>query len=109
MNLLYFPVVLMLLTASEIQAWTRYGGDTSCKTILANDNDESFTERAKGWTLGYISALNEIMQQRFETPPEDELIWQAIREFCADNPDATQYVASARIYVEVLRDQGGPQ
>ena len=109
MNLLYFPVVLMLLTASEIQAWTRYGGDTSCKTILANDNDESFTERAKGWTLGYISALNEIMQQRFETPPEDELIWQAIREFCADNPDASQYVASARIYVEVLRDQGGPQ
>ena len=105
----YLPLMLMLITASEVQAWTKYWGDDSCKTILANDNDEVFSERAKGWTFGYISALNEMMQQRFETPPQDELIWQAVKEFCADNPDASHYVASATIYIELLRDQGGPQ
>jgi len=50
-----------------------------------------------------------MMQQRFEMPPQDELIWQAVKEFCADNPDASHYVASATIYIELLRDQGGPQ
>ena len=109
MKRVYLPLMLMLITASEVQAWTKYGGDASCKTILANDNDEAFSERAKGWTFGYISALNEMMQQRFETPPQDELIWQAVKEFCAENPDASHYVASATIYIELLRDQGGPQ
>ena len=109
MNRVYIPLMLMLITASEIQAWTKYGGDANCKSILANDSDEAFSERAKGWTFGYISALNEMMQQRFETPPQDELIWQAVKEFCADNPDASHYVASANIYIELLRDQGGPQ
>ena len=99
--------MLIFINASEAQAWTKYGGDTSCKRILANDNDEAFTERAKGWTFGYISALNEIMRQRFKTPPENELIWQAIKEFCADNLDSSHYVASATIYIELLRDQGG--
>ena len=101
--------MLMFIVASEVQAWTKYGGDVTCKTILANHNDRAFTERAKGWTFGYISALNEMMQQRFETPLEDELIWQAVKEFCADKPDASHYVASASIYIELLRDQGGPQ
>ena len=109
MKRVYLPLLLMLIAASEIQAWTKYGGDTSCKTILANDNDEAFSERAKGWTFGYISALNEMMQQRFETPPLDELIWKAVKEFCTDNPDSSHYVASATIYIEILRDQGGPQ
>ena len=63
----------------------------------------------KAGHFGYISALNEMMQQRFETPPQDELIWQALKEFCADNPDASHYVASATIYIELLRDKGGPQ
>ena len=105
----YLPLMLMLITTSEVQAWTKYGGDASCKSILANHNNVAFSERAKGWTLGYISALNEMMQQRFETPPQDELIWQVVKEFCADNPDASHYVASANIYIELLRDQGGPQ
>ena len=106
----YYPLLMMLLIVhNEAQAWTKYGGDASCKTIQANVNDEAFSERAKGWTFGYISALNEMMQQRFETPPQDELIWQAVKEFCADNPDASHYVASATIYIELLRDQGGPQ
>ena len=108
-KIVYLPLVLMLIAASEIQAWTKYGGDVTCKTILANDNDRVFTERAKGWTFGYISALNEIMRQRFKTPPDDEMIWQAINEFCADNLDSSHYVASATIYIELLRDQGGPQ
>ena len=64
MKRIIWPFMLMLIAASEVRAWTKYGGDSSCKTILANDNDEAFTERAKGWTFGYISALNEIMQQR---------------------------------------------
>ena len=106
---IYLLLMLIFINASEAQAWTKYGGDTSCKRILANDNDEAFTERAKGWTFGYISALNEIMRQRFKTAPEDELIWQAIKEFCADNLDSSHYVASATIYIELLRDQGGPQ
>ena len=101
--------MLIFINASEAQAWTKYGGDTSCKRILANGNDEAFTERAKGWTFGYISALNEIMRQQFKAPPEDELIWQAIKEFCADNSDLSHYVASATIYIELLREQGGPQ
>ena len=109
MTRVYLPLVLMLITASEVQAWTKYGGDASCKSILTSENDEAFRERAKGWTFGYISALNEIMRQRFKTPPENELIWQAIKEFCADNLDSSHYVASATIYIELLRDQGGPQ
>ena len=108
-KIVYLPFVLMLIAATEIQAWTKYGGDVTCKTILANDNDEAFTERAKGWTFGYISALNEIMRQRFETPLEEELIWQALKEFCADNQNSSHYVASATIYIELLRDQSGPQ
>ena len=106
---LYLPIVLMFITAGEASAWTKYGGDSSCKFILANKNDEAFTERAKGWTFGYISALNEMMQQRFKTPPQDELIWQAVKKFCTNNPNASHYVASATIYIELLRDQGGPQ
>ena len=109
MKRFYIPLMLMLITTSEVQAWTKYGGDASCKSILTSENDEAFSERAKGWTFGYMSALNEMMQQRFETPPQDELIWQAVKEFCADNPDASHYVASATIYIELLRDQGGPQ
>ena len=109
MKRLYLPLLLILANASEVKAWTKYGGDATCKTIVANDNDEAFTERAKGWTFGYISALNEMMQQQFLNPPEDELIWNAVKEFCADNPNANHYVASASIYIEVLRDQGGPQ
>ena len=105
----YLLLMLFFINASDAQAWTKYGGDTSCKTILANDNNEAFTERAKGWTFGYISALNEIMRQQFKAPPEDELIWQAIKEFCADNSDLSHYVASATIYIELLREQGGPQ
>jgi len=109
MKTYYLPLIMLLLATSESQAWTKYGGDASCKTIMASDNDKTFTERAKGWTFGYISALNEMMQQRFQEPPVEELIWQAVKEFCADNPDANHYVASASIYIEVLRDQGGPQ
>ena len=109
MKIYHLPLIMVLIATSEAQAWTKYGGDSSCKTIVASDNSETFTERAKGWTFGYISALNEMMRQRFETPPQDELIWQAVKEFCADNPDASHYVASATIYVELLRDQGGPQ
>ena len=105
----FFPLILVMINASNAPAWTKYGGDTSCMTILANDKNEGFTERAKGWTFGYISALNEMMQQRFETPPDDELIWQALKEFCADNLESSHYVASATIYIELLRDQGGPQ
>ena len=100
---------MLLVVTREAQAWTKYGGDASCKTIMASVSDETVTERAKGWTFGYISALNEMMQQRFKEPPEEELIWQAVQEFCADNPDANHYVASASIYIEILRDQGGPQ
>ena len=55
-------MILLMINASNAPAWTKYGGDTSCMRILANDNDEAFTERAKGWTFGYISALNEMMQ-----------------------------------------------
>ena len=106
---LYLTILLMFITASEASAWTKYGGESSCKFILANKNDEAFTERAKGWTFGYISALNEMMQQRFEPAPEDELIWQAVKNFCTNNPNASHYVASATIYIELLRDQGGPQ
>ena len=105
----FFPLILILIYASDAPAWTKYGGDASCFTILANDKNEAFTERVKGWTFGYISALNEMMQQRFKTPPDDELIWQAVKEFCADNADSSHYVASATIYIELLRDQGGPQ
>ena len=105
----YLPIIILLIATSKAQAWTKYGGDASCKTIIASDNDKTLTERAKGWTFGYISALNEMMQQRFREPPEEELIWQALKKFCADNPDASHYVASASIYIEVLRDQGGPQ
>ena len=109
MRTYYLPLILLLIAISEAQAWTKYGGDANCKIIVENSNDEIFTERAKGWTFGYISALNEMMQQSFREPPEEELIWQALKKFCADNPDASHYVASASIYIEVLRDQGGPQ
>ena len=109
MKIYYLPLIMLLIASSEARAWTKYGGDAKCKTILTSDNDRTFTERAKGWTFGYISALNEMMQQRLKEPPEEDLIWQAVKEFCAENPDANHYVASASIYIEVLRDQGGPQ
>ena len=96
MTKVYLPLVLMLITASDVQAWTKYGGDASCKSILTNENDEAFRERAKGWTFGYISALNEIMRQRFKAPPEDELIWQAIKEFCADNSEESRLSVTVR-------------
>ena len=109
MKLYYLPIIVILATNTEVQAWTKYGGDANCKTIVANDSDKAFTERAKGWTFGYISALNEMMQQRFASPPDDELIWRAVKNFCIDNPDSNHYVASASIYIEVLRNQGGPK
>jgi hypothetical protein len=50
-----------------------------------------------------------MMQQSFDTPPEEELIWRAVKGFCEDNLDASHYVASANIYIEVLKEQGGPE
>ena len=109
MKTYYLPLIMLLIATSKAQAWTKYGGDDICITIVANEHDKIYIERVKGWTFGYISALNEIMQQRFQEPPEEDLIWQAVKRFCADNPNASHYVASASIYIEVLRDQGGPQ
>ena len=60
MKTYYLAFIMLLIVTSEAQAWTKYGGDASCKTVMASDNDETFTERAKGWTFGYISALNEM-------------------------------------------------
>ena len=64
MKSVYLPLMLMLITASEFRLRQNMGA-TRCKTILANDNDEASSE-AKGWMFGYISALNEMMQQRFD-------------------------------------------
>ena len=101
----------VLFAASHVNAWTKYGGDMSCRELLAVvDADDKVSEQmARGWTLGYISALNEMMQQSFNTPPEEALIWRAVKGFCKDNLDASHYVASASIYIEVLRAQGGPE
>ena len=104
----HLPLIMLLIAISEAQTWTKYGGGAKCKIIVENHNDEIFTERAKGWTFGYIKALNEMMQQNFRDSQAEELIWQALKKFCADNPGATHDVASASIYIEVLRDQGAP-
>ena len=74
--------MLMLITASEIQAkldkiWGRR--NPYQMTVLPSAKEQN-------WTFGYISALNEMMRQRFETP-QDEFMAGG-KEFCADNPDA---------------------
>ena len=105
------PFTLMLFAASHANAWTKYGGDMSCRELLTlvDAGDQMSEQMARGWTLGYISALNEMMQQSFDTPPEEELIWLSVKALCEDNLDASHYVASASIYIEVLRQQGGPE
>ena len=105
------PFAFVLFAASQANAWTKYGGDMSCHELLTSVDagDQMSEQMARGWTLGYISALNEMMQQSFDPPPEEELIWRAVKGFCGDNLDASHYVASASIYIEVLRAQGGPE
>ena len=105
------PFVFVLFAVSHANAWTKYGGDMSCRELLAlvDAGDQMSEQMARGWTLGYISALNEIMQQIFDPQPEEELIWRAVNGFCEDNLDASHYVASASIYIEVLKTQGGPE
>ena len=105
------PLAFLLFAANHANAWTKYGGDISCRELLTlvDAGDQMSEQMAKGWTLGYISALNEMMQQSFDTPPEEELIWSAVKGFCGDNLDASHYVASASIYIEVLKTQGGPE
>ena len=48
MKTYYLPLIMLLTVNNDAQAWTKYGGDASCKSILANDNDIAFSERAKG-------------------------------------------------------------
>ena len=105
------PFAFMFLAASHANAWTKYGGGMSCRELLTvvDAGDQMSEQMARGWTLGYISALNEMMQQSFNTPPEEEIIWRAVKGFCEDNLDASHYVASASIYIEVLKAQGGPE
>ena len=105
------PFAFLLFAANHANAWTKYGGDMSCRELLAlvDAGDQMSEQMARGWTLGYISALNEMMQQSFDTPPEEELIWRAVKGFCEDNLDASHYVASASIYIELLKAQGGPE
>ena len=101
----------LLFAASHANPWTKYGGTTTRGNLLTlvDAGDQMSEQMARGWTLGYISALNEMMQQTFDTPPEEELIWHAVKAFCEDNMDASHYVASASIYSEVLKAQGGPE
>jgi hypothetical protein len=105
------PFAFVLFAISHANAWTKYGGDMNCRELLTlvDADDQTSEQMARGWTLGYISALNEMMQQSFDKPPEEELIWRAVKGFCEDNLDASHYVASASVYIEVLRAQGGPK
>ena len=105
------PFAFVLFAASHVNDWTKYGGDMSCRELLTlvDAGDQMSEQMATGWTLGSISALNEMMQQSFDIPPEEELIWRAVKGFCGDNQYASHYVASASIFIEVLKTQGGPQ
>ena len=67
------PFAFVLFAASHANAWTKYGGDTSCRELLTlvDAGDQMSEQMARGWTLGYISALNEICLLYTSPSPRD--------------------------------------
>jgi hypothetical protein len=105
--LLKFILIIsaLFISSVETQAWTRYGGDVSCGKLISQTDKKFFVWEARGWAFGYISGINELTEQTWKKPPDEDSIWLAVLNYCKDNPLDYLYEATVETYAEVMEKE----
>ena len=98
-------LVTLCLLPINASAWTRYGGGWSCGMVTEMKDDAAYKAQFQAWSMGYITALNELTQTELQNPPDQYGIWQAILLHCENNPLHDLYTASANVAVQIIQKQ----
>jgi hypothetical protein len=102
-----YYVALFILFASSTNAfsdflWTRYGGDISCGKLTTFKDSNQLIFHAKGWSFGYISAMNELLKFSLQEPIDEYGVWLAIMKHCEQHPMDDQYAAIVSVWLPVI-------
>jgi len=97
--------LLATATVTQAHAWTRYGGANSCGTVVQRKDDIALNWQFKAWTLGFISAVNDVSQTTWQNAPDEEGVWQAVILHCQNNPLDNLYEATATVWAEIMKRQ----
>ena len=100
---------LFILVASSTNAfsdfvWTRYGGDISCGKLTTFQNSSELMSKAKGWSFGYISAMNELLKFSLQKRIDEYAVWLAIMKHCEQHPMEDQYGATVAVWIPVIME-----
>ena len=98
---------LFILFASSTNAfsdfvWTRYGGEISCGKLTTFQNSTQLMSHAKGWSFGYISAMNELLRFSLQRPIDEDGVWLAIMKHREQHPMDDQYAATVSVWMPVI-------
>lgn len=104
----YF-LALFILVASSTNAfsdfvYTRYGGDISCGKLTTFQKSSQLMSQAKGWSFGYISAMNELLGFSLQNPTDEDGVWLAIMKHCEQHPMDSQYSATVSVWIPVITE-----
>ena len=66
------------------------------------ENSTQLMLHAKGWSFGYISAMNELLQFSLQSPIDEDGVWLAIMKHCEQNPMDDQYAATVSVWMPVI-------
>ena len=94
-------VLALFIFSANTNAWSRYGGDISCGKLVLQSENKMFMWEARGWVFGYISGVNEMQEQTWKSPPDDQSIWLAVIDYCKESPLDYLYEATVSIYSEI--------
>ena len=98
-------LVTLCLLSINASAWTRDGGGWSCGMVTEKKDDAADEAQFQAWSMGYISAVNELTQSVLQNAPDQYGIWQAILLHCENNPLDDLYTASANVAAQVIQKQ----
>jgi len=104
-KLLGITIVAICLASTSASAWTRYGGGWSCGMVTESKNNVAYETQFQAWSMGFISAVNDMTQTTLENAPDQYGVWQAIVLHCQNNPLDDLYTATANVLGEILRKQ----
>ena len=98
----FFILVASSTNAFSDFVWTRYGGETSCGKLTTFQNSSQVMSHAKGWSFGYISAMNELLKFNVQNPIDEYAVWLAIMKHCEQNPMEDQYGATVAVWIPYI-------
>jgi len=91
------------LVSTSASAWTRYGGDWSCGMVTMSQNSPPEKAQFQAWSMGFISALNDLTQSTWQNPPDQYGIWQAVVLHCQNNPLDDLYTSASTVWLEIQK------